>query len=141
MIQSLRSLGINADLHTVKKTDYDTLSTAIYDKRFRGYWNELLVEEELLKLKLINNTKVDHPSTGSKDLADAIAGATFMCLKQLTMDIEIEIEVLRVVDYDELTNESIDMVQKYNGSKKYATDVNKEMPQDIAEWLHGLEML
>jgi hypothetical protein len=57
------------------------------------------------------------------------------------MDIEIEIEVLRVVDYDELTNESIDMVQKYNGSKKYATDVNKEMPQDIAEWLHGLEML
>lgn len=141
MIQSLRSLGINADLHTVKKTDYDTLSTSIYDKRFRGYWNELLVEEELLKLKLINNTKVDHPSTGSKDLADAIAGSTFMCLKELTTDVEIEIEVLQGVDYDELTNESIDMVQRYNGSAKYATDVNKEMPQDISDWLHGLEML
>jgi hypothetical protein len=141
MIQSLRSLGINADLHTVKKTDYDTLSTAIYDKRFRGYWNELLVEEELLKLKLINNTKVDHPSTGSKDLADAIAGSTFMCLKELTTDVEIEIEVLQSVDYDELTTESIDMVQRYKGSVKYATDVNKEMPKDIAEWLHGLEMI
>jgi hypothetical protein len=141
MIQSLRSLGINADLHTVKKTDYDTLSTSIYDRRFRGYWNELLVEEELLKLKLINNTKIDHPSTGSKDLADAIAGATFMCLKELTTDIEIEIEVLQAVDYDELTNESIDMVQRYKGSVKHATDVNKEMPQDIAEWLSGLEMI
>lgn len=141
MIQSLRSLGINADLHTVKKTDYDTLSTAIYDRRFRGYWNELLVEEELLKLKLINNTKIDHPSTGSKDLADAIAGSTFMCLKELTTDIEIEIEVLQSVDYDELTTESIDMVQRYKGSARYATDVNKEMPQDIAEWLRGLEMI
>lgn len=64
MIQSLRSMGVNADYHTVKRTDYDTLSTAIYDRRVRGYWNELLVEEELLKLKLIKNTKVDHPSSG-----------------------------------------------------------------------------
>jgi len=64
MIQSLRALGINADLHTVAKKDYDTLSTSIYDGRFRGYWNEILVEDELLKLKLINNSKVDHPTTG-----------------------------------------------------------------------------
>jgi intein/homing endonuclease len=141
MIQSLRSLGINADLHTVKKTDYDTLSTAIYDRRFRGYWNQLLVEEELLKLKLINNMKVDHPTSGSKDLADAIAGATFMCIKELSMDLEIEIEVLQAVDYDELTTESIDMVQRYNGSAKYATDVNKEMPQDISAWLASLEII
>jgi hypothetical protein len=141
MIQSLRSTGINAELHTVKKTDYDTLSTSIYDKRFRGYWNELLVEEELLKLKLISNTKVDHPSTGSKDLADAIAGSTYMCLKELSMDIEIEIEVLQTVDYDELTTESIDMVQRYNGSSKHAMNVNKEMPKDVHEWLASLEML
>jgi hypothetical protein len=141
MIQSLRSTGINAELHTVKKTDYDTLSTSIYDKRFRGYWNELLVEEELLKLKLISNTKVDHPSTGSKDLADAIAGSTYMCLKELSMDIEIEIEVLQTVDYDELTTESIDMVQRYNGSSKHAMNVNKEMPRDVHEWLASLEML
>lgn len=141
MIQSLRSIGLNADLHTVKKTDYDTLSTAIYDRRFRGYWNELLVEEELLKLRLVNNTKVDHPSTGSKDLADAIAGATFMCIKELSMDIEIDIEVLQYVDYDKLTTESIDMVQRYQGSAKHAVNINKEMPQDIADWLHGLEMI
>jgi len=141
MIQSLRSLGLNADLHTVKKTDYDTLSTAIYDRRFRGYWNELLVEDELLKLRLINNQKVDHPSSGSKDLADAIAGSTFMCIKELAMDVEIEIEVLQYVDYDKLTTESIDMVQRYHGSAKDAVNINREMPKDIADWLGGLEMI
>lgn len=64
IIQSLRSNGINADWHTVKKSDYDTLSTCIYDGRLRGYWNPLLVEDELLKLKLLSNNKVDHPTTG-----------------------------------------------------------------------------
>jgi hypothetical protein len=141
MIQSLRSLGINADLHSVRKTDYDTLSTTIYDRRFRGYWNEILVEDELLKLRLINNTKVDHPSSGSKDLADAIAGATFMCLSQLVMDVEIDIEVLSEVDYDDFTTESIDLVQRYNGNAKKARNINREMPQDIADWLGGLEMI
>jgi hypothetical protein len=53
MIQSLKAQGINANFHRVKKTDYDTLMTTIYDTRLRGYWIELLVEEELLKF--INN--------------------------------------------------------------------------------------
>jgi hypothetical protein len=65
MIQSLKAMGINADFHSVKKTDYDTLMTSIYDKRLRGYWNEILVEDELLKLKLLNGTKIDHPTSGS----------------------------------------------------------------------------
>lgn len=94
MIQSLRSQGINADFHSVKKSDYDTLMTTIYDTRLRGYWNELLVEEELLKLRLFNNNKIDHPSTGSKDLADALAGSVFNCIQNIAFDTEIEIEIL-----------------------------------------------
>ena len=94
MIQSLRAQGINADFHSVKKSDYDTLLTAIYDTRIRGYWNELLVEEELLKLKLFGNNKIDHPSTGSKDLADALAGAVAGCIKNIGMDQEIDIELM-----------------------------------------------
>jgi hypothetical protein len=94
MIQSLRSQGVNADFHSVKKSDYDTLLTAIYDTRIRGYWNELLVEEELLKLKLFGNNKIDHPSTGSKDLADALAGAVAGCIKNIGLDQEIDIELM-----------------------------------------------
>jgi hypothetical protein len=94
MIQSLRAQNINADFHSVKKTDYDTLLTAIYDTRIRGYWNELLVEEELLKLKLFGNNRIDHPSTGSKDLADALAGAVAGCIKNINIDQEIDIELM-----------------------------------------------
>jgi hypothetical protein len=94
MVQSLRAQGVNADFHSVKKSAYDTLMTSIYDTRLRGYWNELLVEEELLKLRLFANNKIDHPATGSKDLADALAGAVFNCVKHMQMDSEIEIEIL-----------------------------------------------
>jgi len=136
MIQSLRALGINADLHTVAKKDYDTLSTAIYDGRLRGYWNEILVEDELLKLKLINNTKVDHPTTGSKDLADSVAGATFMCVTNLSSDFEIDIEILDEIDYDVLTSTDVDGATKtIIGSSGKKTDNVKEIPDDIKDWL------
>ena len=136
MIQSLRALNINADLHTVAKKDYDTLSTAIYDGRLRGYWNEILVEDELLKLKLINNTKVDHPTTGSKDLADSVAGATFMCVSNLSSDFEIDIEILQEVDYDILTSYDADGASKtIIGSSGKSSDKEKAIPEDIKDWL------
>ena len=94
MIQSLRAHGINADFHSVKKTDYDTLMTTIYDGRLRGYWNELLVEEELLKLRLFSNNKIDHPNSGSKDLADALTGSVYNCIQNISMNQEINIEIL-----------------------------------------------
>lgn len=133
MIQSLRALNINADLHTVAKKDYDTLSTAIYDGRVRGYWNEILVEEELLKLKLINNTKVDHPTTGSKDLADSVAGATFMCISNLSSDFEIDIEILDEIDYDVLTSTEEEKLTTHVMGKSQPK--NREIPEDIADWL------
>lgn len=133
MIQSLRSMGINADVRHVAKQDYDTLSTTIYDQRFKGYWNEILVEDELLKLKLITATKVDHPTSGSKDLADAVAGATFMCIENMVYDIEIDVEILTDVDYDELTTEDVDkMTEKIMGKRK---EEEKKIPDDISEWL------
>lgn len=136
MIQSLRALNINADLHTVAKKDYDTLSTAIYDGRLRGYWNEILVEDELLKLKLINNTKVDHPTTGSKDLADSVAGATFMCVSNLSSDFEIDIEILQEVDYDVLTSYDADGASKtIIGSSGKSSNKEKAIPEDIKDWL------
>jgi hypothetical protein len=136
MIQSLRALNINADLHTVAKKDYDTLSTAIYDGRLRGYWNEILVEDELLKLKLINNTKVDHPTTGSKDLADSVAGATFMCVSNLSSDFEIDIEILQEVDYDVLTSYDADGASKtIIGSSGKSSNKERAVPEDIKDWL------
>jgi hypothetical protein len=136
MIQSLKLQGINADWHTVRKTDYDTLGTTIYDGRLRGYWDEHLVNQELLKLRLITNTKVDHPTQGSKDAADAVAGATFRCLQNASVGHELEIEIwrggLELEDDDEIHEKIVPKSPDY-------VPVKEAEPAGIRDWL--IEML
>jgi hypothetical protein len=139
MIQSLRAQGINADFHSVKKSDYDTLLTAIYDTRIRGYWNELLVEEELLKLKLFGNNKIDHPSTGSKDLADALAGAVAGCIKNIGIDAEIDIEVMYPRSDFEIDDEDMPdfgKVQELSHITNQFEDINNKKEGSL--WLENL---
>jgi hypothetical protein len=121
MIQSLRAQGINADFHSVKKADYDTLLTAIYDTRLRGYWNEILVEEELLKLRLFGNNKIDHPATGSKDLADALAGATASCVKNIAITEEMEIEIM----YPDKEYESDEDMPEFGTVRKFSPETGQ----------------
>jgi hypothetical protein len=140
MIQSLRAQGINADFHSVKKTDYDTLMTAIYDTRLRGYWNELLVEEELLKLRLFGNNKIDHPNSGSKDLADAVTGATFVCIENIAINTEVEIEILSPDRHWEDLEEMDDYgtVRVYNNEiGEFSPGYSKET-MDGEKWLESL---
>jgi hypothetical protein len=135
MIQSLRGMGINADFHSVKKTDYDTLMTSIYDKRLRGYWNEILVEDELLKLKLLNGIKIDHPTSGSKDLADSVAGAVFQAIQNIRIDQEIEIEfdAFSHEEFESEYDEAEVRVKKDLTSDKFESD--NVIPEDIMNWL------
>ncbi len=46
----------------------------MYDGRLEGYWREEVVTE-IQRLSLLRNGRVDHPPGGSKDEADALAGA------------------------------------------------------------------
>lgn len=140
MIQSLRSMGINSDFHSVKKTDYDTLMSCMYDTRLRGYWNELLVEEELLKLKLYGNNKIDHPSTGSKDLADALAGAVYNSLSHVAIDSEVEIEVLTPSSDFEMDDDFDDEGKVYMLHKetKQFIDVNTMDREEVDKWIELL---
>tara|TARA_B100002019_G_scaffold73910_2_gene63865 strand:- start:330 stop:2060 length:1731 start_codon:yes stop_codon:yes gene_type:complete len=139
MIQSLRAQGINADFHSVKKSDYDTLLTAIYDTRIRGYWNELLVEEELLKLKLFGNNKIDHPTTGSKDLADALAGAVAGCIKNIGMDEEIDIELMYPkADFDIEDEDMPDFGKTQVLSRETGQFENMNNKKEESLWLENL---
>jgi len=137
MIQSLRAMGINADFHSVKKTDYDTLMTAIYDKRLRGYWNEILVEDELLKLKLLRGNKIDHPSSGSKDLADAVAGAVFQSVQHMQIDqeVEIEFETFSHELYEDEEDSAEHRVKKNLTEDRSESEIDAGMPDEIQSWL------
>ncbi len=144
MIQSLKAKGINAELHGVKKTDYDTLSSAIYDGRFKGYWNEILVEKELLKLQILKNNKIDHPTTGSKDLADSVAGATFGCVENLQSDETIEIEIFGMLGDEDLDDISDDFFGASDGNSRgiaekiLPSNDDDSMPEEFSEWLELL---
>lgn len=97
-IQILNKRGIYCDNHSVKKNDYETLSTAIYDGRFSGYFSHILVEEEMLKLQVMPNGKIDHPEGFHDDGAQCLASAVWNASQFADLDTEIEISVLGEVD-------------------------------------------
>ena len=55
---------------------YDTMKGLLMDRRLR-LPDFAILRKELRSLELIKGTKVDHPKKGSKDVADALAGACF----------------------------------------------------------------
>lgn len=143
MIQSLRAQGIAADFHSVKKSDYDTLMTSIYDTRLRGYWNDILVNEELLKLRLFSNNKIDHPSGGSKDMADALAGSVFNCVENMAVEQEVEIEVLdfTIQSESEEDLEDFGTVSVYNHNLRQFTPGYKQIDvpsQEVGKWIESI---
>ena len=94
MIQILTKRGISCDQHSIKRNDYDILSTAIYDNRFSGYFSHELVENELLKLQTLENGKIDHPDGLHDDLAQALAGACWNAIEFADLNSELDISIL-----------------------------------------------
>jgi hypothetical protein len=80
-IQILKDKGFRCEVLSVDKDTaaYDTLKDKIYNKKFKCYLYEPFFQE-MRRLELIEGKKVDHPPLGSKDVADAVAGAVYNCV-------------------------------------------------------------
>lgn len=99
-IQTLASKGFDVEILSVDRNldPYDTLKDCLYEGRLffpcahgqtpETTWDEIrglhergdacaCLQVELAQLELISDKKVDHPPTGSKDLADAMCGAVY----------------------------------------------------------------
>lgn len=78
MIQFFVKKGILSEVLSVDRDTkaYDTLKDYIYSERLSGYYRELGISE-LQRLNIVTGNKVDHPLQGSKDEADALAGAVY----------------------------------------------------------------
>lgn len=78
-IQQLQQKGFECSVLSVDKDTaaYDTLKEQIYEGKFKCYRYEPFLEE-MRRLEMVNGTKIDHPPHGgSKDVADAVAGAVY----------------------------------------------------------------
>jgi hypothetical protein len=75
-IQILESWGLESRKVSTDRDPsiWDNLKDVMYDGRLEAYWRERVVNE-LRSLQRLPNGKVDHPPGGSKDEADAVAGA------------------------------------------------------------------
>lgn len=76
-IQILESRGIESERVSTDTNNlaWENLRDVMYDGRLEAYWRQRVVSE-LQHLNLLSNGRVDHPPSGSKDEADALAGAT-----------------------------------------------------------------
>lgn len=83
IIQILNSKGIKSEIYSVDKTSeaYDTLISLLLEKKLDYYYQELFIKE--LREIRFDGSKYDHPVNGSKDLADAVAGAVRNCAKSI----------------------------------------------------------
>ena len=76
--QMLKKKSIKCDLLSVDRTaePYNTLKELINENRISIH-EQPKCQEELGRLEIIKGSKIDHPSNGSKDLADALCGAVY----------------------------------------------------------------
>ena len=86
--QTLKAKGYPYDVLSVDRVDtdkickpYQYLKSVIYEKRLELHNNLLLIRELTDLERNMNSGKVDHPSDGSKDTADALCGAIYNASK------------------------------------------------------------
>lgn len=78
-IQQLQQEGYNAEAQSVDRTcnAYLALCDLFYEKRINLYSYPKFEQEFFNLIHFRNKGKIDHPSDGSKDTSDAVAGAIY----------------------------------------------------------------
>jgi hypothetical protein len=128
--QELKAVGIKTDTVSVAKKHYEDLAMMIYEERVAIPRIPLLLEE-MSELKIMKNTRVDHPRKKSKDLADAVCGAVFGAISHTPKDSNHEIEIHTWSTSTRLAEKQRAMVELDN----------KEMPNDVRDFLDRLNII
>ena len=128
--QELKAVGIKTDTVSVAKKHYEDLAMMVYEERVAIPRIPLLLEE-MSELKIMKNTRVDHPRKKSKDLADAVCGAVFGAISHTPKDSNHEIEIHTWSTSARLAEKQRDVVELDN----------KEMPKDVRDFLDSLNII
>jgi len=128
--QELKAVGIKTDTVSVAKKHYEDLAMMIYEERVAIPRIPLLLEE-MSELKIMKNTRVDHPRKKSKDLADAVCGAVFGAISHTPKDSNHEIEIHTWSTSTRLAEKQRAMVELDN----------REMPNDVRDFLDKLNII
>ena len=134
IMRDLNSVGIKADKLSVDRDQYSELALLMGQHLIQGPDVKLL-RDELKKLVVMPNGKIDHTNKSSKGLSDAVAGAVWNA-SSLTPR---ESGDLEVVSYEDIIKQNREAEAQEPQNLIRAPKQN--MPKDIADWLDGLKML
>lgn len=142
MIDYLESIGMRAEKLSVAIGHYTDLAITVQEGRCHGPDIELL-RNELLKLRVMPNGKLDHPRKGSKDLADATAGAVYNAIAHTPRDLHGEFEVMTMEDISRRAREQKakhDEIEQWNENAQIRPP-RTPPPPGLADWLDGIQVL
>jgi hypothetical protein len=133
IINELLAYGIPAELLSVKKSHYQDMYMVVAEERLRAPALPLIVDE-LLSLRIVKD-KIDHPRTGSKDLADATCGAIANAVAHTTIDTDAgEVKVITMEDFREKKVQPSGTIV----APKLAPE---QMPYELSDYLKSLSII
>lgn len=127
-IEQLNSIGIPAEKLSVDQHIYSELALLMGQYMIKGPDVDLL-KDELKRLVVLPNGKVDHTNKSSKDLSDAVCGAVY----NASVHTPREMADLEVMTYEDIIrrNREAEALKAEQQEKR----TPKKMPSEIADFL------
>lgn len=132
----LEERGIETRKLSVGKAHYQDMAMAIGENRVVGP-NIDLLKKELLQLRITNDNKVDHPRSGSSDLADATCGAIYNAIANAVKPGNATIEIQTFQSTREVPNRLPDQERR----DAIERPTREEMPTDLSAFLEAMQLL
>jgi hypothetical protein len=128
IIEQLNSIGIKAEKLSVDRDHYSELALLMGQYMIKGPDVDLL-KDELKRLVVLPNGKVDHTNKSSKDLSDAVCGAVYNASLYTPRD-DADLEVITYEDIIRRNREAEALKAQQQQPR-----VSRNMPPEIADFL------
>lgn len=128
-MMELNRIGVRTQTLSVALRHYDDLAMLVYEHRVKMPAEEILWDE-LSQLRIVSDKQVDHPRKGSKDLADAVAGAVYNAITKTPKKVGGTVDVVTQED-----------VRSHLRAAEEGSDKKPQMPKDIADYLTSMGAL
>ncbi len=136
MIEYLNNVGIKSENLSVAKRHYEDMAMIVQEERLVGP-NIPLLKQELVRLRIMPNNKIDHPRQGSKDLADATCGAIFNAITHTPRNTNETIEVMTLSSFKR-GQRNMEAQEK---PKPAINPPKREMPPELIQYFEGLRTI
>ena len=136
MMEELSGYGMKTKRFSVANDEYIDVKQIMHEGRLQGPDIPIL-KEEIRRLRLFPNGKIDHPYNGSKDLLDAMAGAIVSAAANSDRNSSFEIEVMTAADIREHTRKERELERP---GKVIKEAPKNEMPNELRDFITKIKM-